>query len=108
MKTKDRVCGPDSLGRMYVSQTDKDVFIVIPKDLVIFAQAERPDFPLKITDRDKMSEWMAKYLIHFGGDTESGVTEFEEFLDRMFIDAYENAEEWIEPIKETYGRVQRD
>lgn len=90
----------DNLGRMSVSQSDSDIIVTIPKDLMIFAQKMRPDFPLEITGRDAMSAWICRYLLHFGGDTEEGVTEFERFLDKMFIEAYENAETWIKAVEE--------
>lgn len=90
----------NNLERMSVSQTNDKIFIAIPKDLMIFAQGERPDFPLNVRDREKMSAWILRYLLHFGGDTETGVTEFEAFLDKMFIEAYENAEDWIEAVRD--------
>lgn len=84
--------------KMNVSVTDGKLIVEVPLSLMVFAQHERPDFPLAINDEVKMSKWVKKHLIHFGGDTEQGVTEFEIFLDKMFIYAYENGEMWLDPI----------
>jgi len=87
---------PPDTERMAVTQTDSYIIVTIPKDLMVFAQKERPDFPLTITDKDSMGKWVCRHLLHWGGDTEEGVTEFDVFLDNMFVEAYQNAETWIE------------
>lgn len=88
----------NDFGRMQSTFHHGKLIIEIPASLMTFAQRERPDFPLAIHDEEKMGEWVAKYLLHFGGDSEQGVTEFELFLDKMFINAYEDGEMWLDPI----------
>jgi len=75
-----------------------NLVIRVPIELMEFAQGERPDFPLSVNDTDSMSRWVEKRVLTFGGDSEEGVSEFERFLDKMFVTAYGDGEFWLDPV----------
>lgn len=72
------------------------IIIEIPVDLLSFAEKNRPDSQYIVNDKNAMAEYVADNILDFGGDSETGITEFEMLLDKLFDEAYENAENWIE------------
>jgi hypothetical protein len=81
---------------MSIESDDKNIFIRIPIDLLVFAQENR-DNPFKILDTNKMVEYFKRYFLDFversSGD---GGSDFEILLDAFFEHSYEMAEDWLE------------
>ena len=77
-----------------------EILIHIPIDTLCFAQNHRQYNPLKVYSKKKMVEYVLEWLIEFGGNSETGSTEFEDFLDKMFDDALESGEEWLGEAEE--------
>jgi hypothetical protein len=75
---------------------DKEIVIHIPVDTLFYAMNHRQFYPLKVLDKRKMVDYVVEWLTEWGGDAEVGSTAFEDFLDRMFEDAYESGEEWLD------------
>jgi hypothetical protein len=75
------------------------IIIAIPIDGLNNFQQNRPVIPLTITDIDKMKKWVGENLLEFRrSDSELGeieLTEFELFINSMFVYAYEHAEAWL-------------
>lgn len=63
--------------------------------MLVRAQENREN-PYSITDVNEMAEYVVEIITGFGEDSETGITALEELLDRLFDDAYENTEEWIQ------------
>lgn len=79
----------------FVVRIEKNTLLInVPLDLLVWAQEHR-DYPYEITDQKAMQKWILRNALVFGGDSEAGYTEFEHYLDRMFDEAAESAEEWI-------------
>jgi hypothetical protein len=70
------------------------VIIELPLSLLVFAQEHRED-SIIVTDEKKMGRYVAENILDFGGDTEIGATEFELLIDKLFTDALENGEDWL-------------
>ena len=68
--------------------------IRLPLDLLIWTQRQRED-SIIVTDKQKMAQYLAEYILEFGGDSEIGSTAFEDLIDACFLDALENAENWL-------------
>jgi hypothetical protein len=75
---------------------DGEILIHIPVDTLFYAMNHRQYYPLIIHDKQKMIDYVVEWLIEWGGDAEVGSTAFEDFLDRMFSDAYESGEDWLD------------
>lgn len=91
MKLLDR---HEDIKTTYSSATNT-IILRIPVDTLSYAMNHRQYYPLKIYNKTKMIKYVAEWLTEWGGDAETGSTEFEDFLDRMFSDAYESGEEWL-------------
>lgn len=72
------------------------VVIEIPVDFLVVTQEHRGDSPYKILDQKAMGEYVAKNILEYGGDSETGLTAFHMLIDGLFDEAYENGEEWLE------------
>ena len=78
---------------------DKEIVVHIPVDTLFYAMNHRQYYPLKIHSKKKMVDYIVEWLIEWGGDQEVGSTAFEDFLDKMFDDALESGEEWLDYIE---------
>jgi hypothetical protein len=76
---------------------NKNIVITIPADLLIFAQANRPDWQYTIFENsvDDMGNWIANHLVEFDEDQDSGNSRLYQLLDDMFDDAYERGQDWL-------------
>jgi len=75
---------------------DNEILIHIPVETLFYAMNHRQFYPLKVLDKGKMVNWVVEWLTEWGSDAETGSTAFEDFLDRMFEEALENGEEWLD------------
>jgi hypothetical protein len=74
------------------------IVIKIPIDLLVFAEKNRED-SYNVTDKLEMAKYIAENIIEFShtvGQQEIGSSDFTDLLDRMFTDAYESAETWLD------------
>lgn len=74
---------------------DDKIVIEIPMALLVFAEKNRPDGPYTVTDEEAMAKYVADRILEFG-ENEAGDSAFHRLLDKLFDEAYENAEEWLE------------
>jgi hypothetical protein len=76
---------------------NKNIVLTIPSDLLIFAQANRPDWQYTVFENsvDDMGEWVANNLVEFDEDQDSGNSRLYQLLDDMFDEAYEDGEDWL-------------
>lgn len=72
------------------------VIIEIPIDFIATTQECRDDYIYKILDKKAMGEYVAKNILDYGDDSETGLTAFHRLVDELFDEAYELAEEWLE------------
>lgn len=82
---------------MRADYKDGNVVVTIPMSLVQFAQAGRGDFPLIIfKDRlDEAGKWIAENILEFGGDSETGLSRFQQMLDDLCDEAVEDGQDFI-------------
>lgn len=73
-----------------------EILVHIPIETLFYAENNREYYPLKIHNKKKMAKYVAEMLIEWGGNADTGSTEFEDFLDKMFEDALENGEMWLD------------
>lgn len=85
----------ENMRSQYISETN-EIVVHIPVDTLFYAMNHRTYYPLKIHNKSKMIDYVAEWLTEWGGDAEIGSTAFEDFLDRMFEDALESGEEWLD------------
>jgi hypothetical protein len=79
------------------ARVEKDkVVIEIPLDILVFSQENRPDDPFKISRQKEMAEYVAQNIINFDEDQETGDSRFHNLIDDLFVQAYEDAEDWLE------------
>ena len=78
-----------------VTLDGNDLIIRLPLDLLVWSQKIREE-SMTITNKPKMAQYLIKYILEFGGDPEIGSTAFEDFIDSCFLDALENAEDWLQ------------
>lgn len=83
----------------YNPETD-DIIVRIPVETLFYAMNHRIYNPLKIHNKQDMKEYVVEWLTEWGGDSETGSTEFEDFLDKMFNDALEGGELWLDAVEE--------
>ena len=83
-----------------VTSDGEEIKVHIPIDTLFYAMSHRQYYPLKIHDKQKMVEYVLEWLTEWGGDQEVGSTAFEDFLDRMFSDAFECGETWLDEDSE--------
>lgn len=72
------------------------VIIEIPFDFLVVTQENRDDMPYKIVDKKAMEGFVAKNILEYGGDSETGLTAFHMLVDGLFDEAFENGEDWLE------------
>lgn len=72
------------------------IVIELPIDILVESQKLRPEFPYDILDVNEMAQYIAEYITDFGGDEETGSTELDLLIDKLFDDAYEWGEDWLE------------
>jgi len=77
----------------------KNIIVKIPIDTLYFAENNRQYAPLEIHNKTEMVEYVLENFLNWGGDQETGSCEFEDFLDKMFDDALESGEEWLDYIE---------
>lgn len=82
-----------------IESTKRNIVITIPISLLIYAIANKPDFPLKITDRTKFIEYIKKHIFEFGEDGESDVATIFYIFENLADDAFENGEEWLKEME---------
>lgn len=73
----------------------EDLVIRLPLDLLIWSQKQREE-SITVIDKQKMAEYLTKYILEFGGDPEIGSTAFEDLIDAFFMHALESAEDWLQ------------
>jgi hypothetical protein len=73
-----------------------EILIHIPIETLYYAENHRQYDPLKIHSKKKMVDYVIEWLTEFGGNCDTGSTEFEDFLDKMFDEALECGEEWLD------------
>jgi hypothetical protein len=83
-----------------LTKEEDNVVVRIPVSLIITTQKYR-DNGYKITDKDAALKYTVENLAEFGEDQETGCTAFEEVIDRMFDDAFECGEEWLEELPDS-------
>lgn len=71
-------------------QTEDNIIIRIPLDLLCFAAENNPDSPLIINDREQFAHEVAFQLEHNLGKIESGLSGFKELLDTAIIEVLES------------------
>jgi hypothetical protein len=83
-----------------VKTTETNFTITIPISNIIHGIELKPDFPLKIKDREKMLDYFKEHFFEFGEDNgESDVGIMFHLFEQMADQAFENGEEWLEEIK---------
>lgn len=92
----------DKKKHAYATYKDGVITITVTADLIRFAQKNNPDFPLKITKKneDVMGEYIAKNILIFDEDADTGDTRFFTMLDDLIVDAFEIGEDWLEEISQ--------
>lgn len=75
---------------------NEKVIIEIPIDFIAITQEHRDDYTYKILDKKAMGEYVAKNILDYNDDSETGLTAFHRLIDGLFDEAYELAEEWLE------------
>lgn len=83
---------------MIARVADNKVVIELPIDLLVKAQLYRPESPYKITDEKAMAEYVTKNILDYDEDQDDGTTAFNRLIDELFDYAFENAEEWLQPL----------
>jgi len=74
------------------------IILEIPTGFLIALQEERKDTPYRITNTEKMLEWIKNNIFNFYDDPDIPQTEIESFINNMFEEAYESGEPWLEGI----------
>lgn len=87
-------CDPLTGTTMTAKVEGDELVIRLPLELLIFAQAQREE-SLTITDKKAMGDYLETYILEFGGDADLGATEFEQLVDKCFMDALESGELWL-------------
>jgi hypothetical protein len=77
---------------------DNKIIIEIPKEFFISSQEERMDTPYRVTNEKRMLEWIQDNVFYFNTNPEIDYTEFDNFIDQLFVEAYESGEPWLEGI----------
>jgi hypothetical protein len=86
---------------MTVIHDEESISINIPLELLVFCQSIRPEEPYLITNKRAMANYIVENILDYShevGQAEIGATDFTDLLDRLFTEAYESAEDWLEPI----------
>lgn len=75
-----------------------EILIHIPIETLFYAENHREynPFEIKVKNKKAMVDYVVEWLAEWGGNQDTGSTEFEDFLDNMFEHAFEDGEEWIE------------
>jgi hypothetical protein len=74
------------------------IILEIPMEFLIFSQEERIDTPYKITNVEKMLEWVKDNAFYFTENPEISYTDFDNYIDSLFVEAYESGQFWLEGI----------
>ena len=77
-----------------VVHDESNIEIRIPIDTLSYAQSNRPNDRLKITDKMKMASYVVENLVDYGSD-ELGETDFYRLIDNLIMQAHENGEFWV-------------
>lgn len=85
---------PDDTQMTAIVEGD-ELVIRLPLDLLIWSQEQREE-SITVIDKQKMAEYLAEYILEFGGDPEIGSTAFEDLIDAFFMHALESAEDWLQ------------
>lgn len=86
---------------MTAATEGNDIVIKIPTALLVFTQKYRPDGGgYKIKDKTAMIKYIAENILTFEEDQEDGTTAIQGILDRLFDEAYECAEDWLEELND--------
>jgi hypothetical protein len=86
---------------MTVKYNSRNIIINIPVGMLVFSQNNRPEEPYRITNKRAMTKYIADNILEYCSDvgrSEIGETDFITLLDKLFTEAYESAENWIEEI----------
>jgi hypothetical protein len=78
-----------------IESDEKNIFIKIPIDLLVFAQENR-ESPYFIGDKIAMMDYFKKYFLNFNQRQCSDIgSDFEILLDDFFDWSFEMAEAWL-------------
>lgn len=83
--------------KMQFTQDAKEIKITIPISLLKFAAENHPETPLKIRDKQEFAKQMIFQLQN--KNSESGLSEFEELLDKTMTEIAESGHRCVE-VKE--------
>jgi transaldolase len=77
-----------------------DLVITIPVDLLKHAFNNKEDNydQFSIKDKKAFAEYVAKNILDFGGDSETGLSEFEIMIDALFEEIVESGQDFIEEL----------
>ena len=84
---------------MTVKYNARNIIINIPVGMLVYSQQYRPEEPYRITNKKEMARYISENILEYCSDvgrSEIGETDFISLLDRLFTEAYESAENWIE------------
>lgn len=77
----------------------KNLVITIPISVLKRAAKHHPESPMVVKDGDAFSEKVMFELEHNLGSMESGLSGFEELLDRAMIEVVESGEECVDLVE---------
>jgi hypothetical protein len=87
--------------QMTATIENNEVVIRLPFDLLAFAQKNRPEEPYHVTDKKAMGEYIANNILDYTknvGEQEMGNSVFTVLLDKLFSEAYEDGETWLDSV----------
>lgn len=89
---------------MEVKVSGKNVVIKLPIDILVYAFDNKDDNfqAYKIKYKQKFAQGVAKYLSDHSENQETGLTVFEEMMDKIFDEMVCNAEDYIKELQSDF------
>jgi hypothetical protein len=80
-------------------ETNGDILIKVPIDLVVFAMEYHPEFPVSIKNKKSISDYLVENIVFFGRDSDGrDESLFQRLLEECVFAAIEDAVDGVEFI----------
>lgn len=89
----------NTFGNHKIKQTKEKFIIELDIEQLIFALENNPDYEFKITNKKELLDYIANRIFEFTNDYNDEPLFFRTF-DELVIQAYEDAEDFIEEVEE--------
>ena len=92
----------DNVVKIKINNNGNNINLNISMEEFLQSQENRDDLPLRVTNLNKMSNWVSSYIerIDYEDGVDVGFTSnaFYNYINTMFQLAYEEGEAWLEGI----------